>query len=820
MSQETHNITHHPSPPIVRSKIVSALCGGTLAFLASTVSTPCFAQTPGSDPPSEAAGAPSTPAAQPTTSPVEASAPAPAPAAPPASSGSDALVEGPPPDVKAGVASQLKELVVTAERREASLQKVSTAITALSGDDLIDTGIGRTSADVLNYVPNASAATQQHGRPRWWIRGVGTGQQQLDFSNPIGFYLDEVYISNASATGFPLFDLERVEVLRGPQGTLWGKNTTGGAIGVVSRRPTFANDGYLKIDYGSFNNRLVQGASGGTIWENRLAARASFSYEKRDGRFENIYRDNRKDGEFQDGAVRLQLLGRITDNLEVNANVHFRDYTTAGSLATVTSNAADGGYLAGYVPSADSNKVNTNAPNTGNTLQEGSVVNVKWQLRQLTLTSISAYEQFRDVALTDSDYTPLEISRGWSRARSTQFTQELRLASPRADRFNWVGGLFGFYEDINRSASTAKLPGAAAGPGPTNYSNTVFDHTAKSLAAFGSGTYNFTQQLSLTAGLRWTTETRDLDINRVANSSPATFFDVGQWWLRRSVSSPLNSETNYDQNLSKTWNNFTGDVTPTFDINKNARVYLRYARGVKSGGFNTAATTLAALNVVEPEKLNAYEAGAKTSWFDNRLTANASAFHYDYRDIQVNVVGPLPPTNVAVSYLQNVKRGRSDGAELELEGVPFTNFHFGGSVGYLNTKFTDFKVFNSDQDYSNKSEFVRAPRWSTLFRADYRIPIARQALVLAGDWRFQTKQYHFTTNQDNPLLGQGAYSLVNARVSLVSADEKVTLTFYANNLLDEKYRNHSLPGARNATGAVTFYGDPLTVGVSLTTRWW
>uniref|UniRef100_UPI001F58CA4E TonB-dependent receptor plug domain-containing protein n=1 Tax=Sphingobium sp. Sx8-8 TaxID=2933617 RepID=UPI001F58CA4E len=129
-------------------------------------------------------------------------------------------------------------IVVTAQRREERLQDVPVAVTALDKDLFSIGGLGRSANEVLNYVPNASAGTQQHGRPRWWIRGVGAGQQQLDLANPVGFYLDDVYISNSSATGLPLFDLERVEVLRGPQGTLWGKNTTGGAINVISKRPS------------------------------------------------------------------------------------------------------------------------------------------------------------------------------------------------------------------------------------------------------------------------------------------------------------------------------------------------------------------------------------------------------------------------------------------------------------------------------------------------------------------------------------------------------------------------------------------------------
>jgi iron complex outermembrane recepter protein len=228
------------------------------------------------------------------------------------------------------------------------------------------------------------------------------------------------------------------------------------------------------------------------------------------------------------------------------------------------------------------------------------------------------------------------------------------------------------------------------------------------------------------------------------------------------------------------------------------------------------------LNTLDPETLNAYELGAKSEWFDGRLNVNASVFHYDYQDIQVNVVGPLPPTNVAVSYLQNVDQGHADGGEIEIEALPIQDLHIGGSVGILYTEFTDFQILNGGGNFSG-NEFVRSPHFSTLLRADYRFPFelfGGTHLLAGGDWRYQSKQYFFTTNQSDPLLGEGGYSLVNARVSLVSPDEKLTLTAYANNLLDENYRNHALPGAAGATGAVTFWGEPRTVGVSLTARWW
>jgi len=716
----------------------------------------------------------------------------------------------------------LKEVVVTSERREQSAQTVPSALSVLQGDSLTENQIGRSAKEILDYVPNASAVAQLHGRPRWWIRGVGTGQQQIDFSNPVGFYLDDVYISNATATGFPLFDLDRVEVLRGPQGTLWGKNTTGGAIDIVSRKPTFDSDGYLRFDDGTFNDRIIEGAAGDTIWKDHLAARLSFHYETRGGRFHNLYADT-TDGQFQDGAVRLQLLGKITPDLEVLGNVHFRQYSTQGATTTVSSNAANGAYLAGYVPSTNVDTVDTNAPTNDNVLQNGAFINVKWRHSGFTLTSISAYEDYRDHGLSDADDTPLEISRGWTQARSYQLTQELRLASPRRDRVNWVAGAFYFHEKIDSDTATGKLPGLPMeGPGVSNYAYTGFEQHADSGAVFGSVTARIVESFNVTGGLRFTTETRQLDFLREATpaGTAATFGDIGQWWLPQSVTTPLTNT--FTSNPSNTWNNLTGDITPQYEITKHAQVYFKYAHGVKSGGYNTAATSLSALNVVQPERLDDFELGTKTSWFGNRLILNANAFRYNYHDIQVNVVGPLPPTNTAVSYLQNVNDGRVNGGELEAEALPIANLHLSGSLGLLDTKFTDFHVLNGGPNYSG-NQFVRSPHVTFVVLADYRIPLGTgraPSLVFAGDWHFTSHQFDYATNQTDPLLQTPAYSLVNGRVALVSPDEKVSLTLYADNIGDVRVRSHSLPGAAGATGDVAIWGDPRIIGASLLARWW
>ncbi|HSB94838.1 MAG TPA: TonB-dependent receptor [Spongiibacteraceae bacterium] len=717
----------------------------------------------------------------------------------------------------------LKKVTVTAQKREETAQEVPTPITVLGGDDLLQAGVGRSATEVVNFVPNASAGTQLHGRPRWWIRGVGTGVQSIDSPNPVGIYFDDVYISNASATGGPLFDIDRVEVLRGPQGTLWGKNTTGGAINFVSKKPSFTPDGYLKLDYGTYDDKTIEGAFGGPIRGEQLAARGSFHHESRDGRFNNLH-TGQEDGSFDDSDFRLQFLGEITQDLEALLNLHTRHYTTDGTTSTVTGTGVNGAYRNGFIPSTSIDDVNTNAEDSLDQTQNGVSLNIKWQLGALALTSITAYEDYTNEAFTDSDYTPLELGRSRRDETSRQVSQEFRLTSPREERWNWLAGLHYLHENVDSDYASAKLNNLTPTPPtapPASYSDANYTHKTKSFAVFGSTTYNFTDDLNVTAGLRWTTENKKLDFKRIASSGAITFNDPSAWWNSNNVQTTFGVPVALDED--KDWHAVTYDLTPEYKITDNARVYFRYAKGFRSGGYNTGATAQAALSkIVDPEYLTSYELGAKSEWLEGRLNANASVFKYNYDDIQVNVVTPLPSSGgTAVSYLQNVKHGKASGAEFDIEVLPIQALHINASLGILNTKFTDFDVPSAGGTVSySGNRFVRSPHYTGVLGADYHFALPGGGKLVAGsDLKYQSKQYFFTTNQNDPLLGQGAYSIVNARLSYVTADDKVTVTTYANNVGDKVYKNHALPGFQGATGDTSIWGDPRTVGISLTTRW-
>lgn len=738
------------------------------------------------------------------------------------------------------------DIVVTALRREQRLQDVPTAVTALGGDVFTKGGLGRSANTVLTLVPNASAGTQQHGRPRWWIRGVGAGQQQLDLANPVGFYLDDVYISNASATGLPLFDLERVEVLRGPQGTLWGKNTTGGAINVISKKPSLTphdDDNYVRLDYGSYDEKVAEAGVGVVVVPDLLAARVSAHFDDRGGRFTNLFTGD-KSNAVRDTVFRGQLLFAPTSNFQALLSIHYRDYSTDGTYWTTASYATTGVLRSGYIPPTDKDVVNVNAPEFSRNKQLGGALHLDWNIGDYTLTSITGYERFKTRGANDSDYTPLEISRGYTAARSAQWTQELRLASPQTNQLSWIAGLYYFKENIASNAYSATLPAGSVpalappvgNPPAAAYSLTAYNHKAESGAAFGSATFSFTDALKLTVGGRWTRETKTLDFRRLSsttvpspanpavNVSTASWSNYAHWW--DSYTGTFGGPGSFSGNLRKTWDAFTYDVTPSWKIDRDNLLYFKFSHGVKSGGFNTAATLQAALLTVAPEKLNSFELGYKSQWFDRRLTFNATAFHYDYNDVQINVVGPNPGAvgGATVSYLQNAAKAHTNGAEFEIDATPVTRLKLNAAVGILDTKYDQLQVVNGGANLSG-ARFVRAPKLTLNGGASYTILLAGSGSIeLEADARYTSLQYYYITPQDltnRYLLAQPGYTLANARISYTTANERVTVSAYVDNLFDVEFRNHALPQnnpAQAINGDTVEWGDPRTYGGSVIFR--
>ena len=689
---------------------------------------------------------------------------------------------------------QLTDVVVTAERRAERLQDVPSTVTAIPGSYLLATDLGSSAANITFLVADTSAGETAPTRPRWWIRGVGTGAQGFDVQSPVGVYFDDVYFSNVNATGQPIFDLERIELLEGPQGTLWGKNTTGGAINIISEKPSFASSGYAQIYHGSFDDQLYEGAYGGSIIDDLLAGRVSFHAESSPGAYTDTYTDT-TETLFHDDAGRVQFLASLAPSWTALLNLHYRDYYGNGQPWTVIGAGPGGQYYKdtpntpnGYTPNSSPSVVSQNAPNTVQIRQDGAALTITGPVGRNTLTSITGYEGFQTVAFTDNDFIPLEIQRGWNSGHTEQISEELRLASPRSDRWNWQAGAMAFDEDINSQTVTATLPNAATGDTPTGvsarYLYSSFLQNTKSYSGFLSNTLNLIDQFDVTTGVRYTDEIKTDNLNllnapAIQTNPLSPYNSVATWWLPSSVNGLVPIAA---QDVRKNWGAWTYDATPEYKITDEQRVYFRYAHGFRAGGFNSSATSKASIDVVNPEYLTSYEVGYKSEWFDNRLTANVDAFIYHYDDIQLNVV------TAGISLLTNAGAGRANGQEFTIEALPLENLHVRLNAAWLRTKFTDYTT--SGISYAG-NQFVRSPHLSDVLSADYRVPFGGDnALLFAADWRYQSKYFFYSNDQVDANVTQGGFALGNARISYIV--KKLTFTGYVNNVTDKIYKVHTL----------------------------
>lgn len=285
---------------------------------------------------------------------------------------------------------------------------------------------------------------------------------------------------------------------------------------------------------------------------------------------------------------------------------------------------------------------------------------------------------------------------------------------------------------------------------------------------------------------------------------------MSNWWDPSSITSPL--AVSARQNQSNTWRAPTWDLTPEYSISNNVRAYLRYARGFRSGGYNGSADTQSTVSTVTPEYLIDYEAGIKSEWFDKRLSANASVFHYDYRDIQVFALAPDPLGGAPVSTLSNAGQGRADGFELELKSQPLNSLYLFANLALLNTRFTEF----ANVPTAVGNSFARSPHTTIDVGGEYRVPLPAGSIAIGGDINYRSTGYFSATRQTVPQLWQAGYTVMNAHVSYVSSNQKYILTGYVTNLTNKVYKKLELLPSYGAYPVL--YGDPRVFGLTFTAK--
>ncbi len=726
-----------------------------------------------------------------------------------------------------GRSRSLGTVVVTAQKRTQNLQEVPVAITAISGDDIREKAIFL-STDVERLAPNLSAeGGGRSGKPRWFLRGIGTNDPNQNHDGPLSIYVDEVVVGYQANQSFPLYDLERVEVLRGPQGTLWGKNNTGGAIHYISKRPSFTSNGYTRFTYSpSDEGREIEAAYGGAIIDDVLAGRFSFYQESAEGYARNLAGSDLGASKYgpstDDVSARFQLLANLTPNLEshlilstrrLNGGDSSPSYPVGATTDPLTEQTIvdpNGTWLINGKPFTPHYGNNPNYDDdfydgTGSSKIEFNNVTLKfnWQLGQNTLTSISAYNtrEGNSFSLVSSQLESYSNrSAGFSALDTQQVTQELRLTSPQDKDVSWILGAY--YYDLtahnrSRSARFDFAPSEVADPtwpAPANYrqySLSSWDQDSESKAIFGNTRIRFTDDLSLIVGLRQTWESKEITISSTTwRANHFDYLSEGGWYLPGGIvftAAGLNVQPTV-RSRKQDWSEFTWDITPEYRFSKDVLGYARIAKGFRSGGFNSSINN-GQVYETDPEILTAYELGLKTALLDGRLTLNTALFHYDIDNLSLNIQRAF--WNETTSTWTTSALGQSDGEvtgiEFEADALVTGNWRVTGSLGYLKSKYTDFlyNIGGAGPFDASGNSFYRTPELSVRLGTDYTVPLSVGDLILSTDWSYRSKIYHNATVQHDPRQETPGYWIGNARVRFAPHDRKWEVAAYANNVLDE-----------------------------------
>ena len=703
------------------------------------------------------------------------------------------------------------DIIVTAQRREQSLLKVPLAISAISGQGLTTKGITN-SAQLATAVPNLQVnSAYGNTQPNFSLRGISVANEyNSNQASPIGVYMDDVYLASRTSHGMGLFDLDRIEVLRGPQGTLFGRNTTGGAINFITKQPTLSgNNGYLQGGYGNYDTWTAQGAIETTMVQDQLGLRIAGNYEKGDGKFHNVYSGGRD----PDSVDKLQ--GRASLRIRPDGgplDIRIKAYggRDRGNQAAVFGIPAFRDGLKFF--EVDENRIGKNRTDAW-----GTSANIAYELSStLKATSITSYDGGKQNLQQAADGSPLDVLDINWRSRFRQFSEEARL-NYDGDGLKLVTGLF-YGWDRTITDNTFDI-GSALAPGVNGGFFQHYKQVRRSYAAFAQGDYNITSKLVATIGLRYT-----WDRSRYEDGFAYLFAgDVGgpQLPLATTVPCPgVPGTCPYDPNarfnLRGRNNALTGRAALSYTFDSGLLVYASYNRGYRSGAFNGGGyTSSSGITYIKPEQVNAYEAGAKGRFLDNRLTLSVAGFYYDYKNQQVQDTRAGP-----VSFLVNAPKSEVYGAEAEGSFRLLPTFTLNGSFGYLHAKYKELTLQGTDL---GGNDLPFAPRWTAQAGFDWRIvKVANGDLTLSPNVSYFGRQWFSPFNginaagspQVNAELQQKGYAKVNA--SLAWTHDNLTLRAWVNNLTNRKTLGYGLD-LRGAGFPYNFLvpSDPRTFGGSV-----
>jgi iron complex outermembrane receptor protein len=706
---------------------------------------------------------------------------------------------------------KIENIIVTAQKRAQSLQEVPVSVSAI-GEDTLENLKMDSAADISAQVPNLQVSTPYGDvQPIFSIRGISMVDYNTNQASPIGVYVDELAIGASFLQGLQLFDLERVEVLRGPQGTLYGKNTTGGAINVISIAPSFVEEATVTASVGNYGRRELKGAGEIQLIDDTLGARLAFTSSKVDGYHDNLL-DGKEDlSETDNYALRFSMLYQ-NENFDATLRLS-KGKSDANTLAVVPimTGPGDANYLGGTRSSEyDSWEGEHNKAETFKVDSEGAALTMNFKMDDYTFTSITGYIKGDALNQADTDGSALRVLEIDFSSKSKQITQDFRLTSDFEGPFNFIAGVY-YSSDTLDVANDYDLFFDSPYPFLTHplapiFIGQSFTQERETYAVYSNLDYQLSDDTTITMGLRYTEDKGELsNFNSFGGDTSRTkVFDLISLL-------PTKEYTDGE---------WTGKVGIAHNLNDNTLLYTNYSRGYRSSAFNGGAVVNEGdVNIASPEFVDAYELGLKTQFMGGSIQLNSALFSYDYTDQQfINVVG-------INQVLENAGSSKIYGLDLEMIMLVNDDLALSTGLGLVNTEFKELILNNpatgTDKDYSG-NELQQAPKVNFNLSADYKVAeLSIGGLSLHLGTTYQDEQYYSAYNDARGYenIRADSYWQSNVMLRFTSSDQSYSIALWAKNLEQNDEPAYALNLSQGYGYDYTAVGEPRLFGLDFTVNY-